>query len=64
MPSLVNGNKIGETSVAGGGFEFGSSYLTIGRLTNIDERYFKGYIDELIVLDKSIENPEPFRGKF
>lgn len=33
-------------------FEFGAVPLTIGKLATADERYFKGSIDEVIIMDK------------
>lgn len=52
VQAYANGLKIAEARSYR--FEFGSSLLTIGKLANADERYFKGSIDEVIILNKAI----------
>lgn len=52
VQAYANGLKIAEARSYK--FEFGSSLLTIGKLANADERYFKGSIDEVIILNKAI----------
>ena len=52
IQAYTNGFKIDEERTDR--FEFGSSPLTIGKLVNADERYFKGSIDEVIVWDMAI----------
>lgn len=50
----TNGLKVTEVR-SDNKFEFGHTPLTIGKLSKINERYFKGSIDEVIVWDKVIE---------
>lgn len=40
----------------GEGLEFGAAPLTIGKLARENNRYFQGSIDNVIVLDKAIDN--------
>lgn len=52
IQAYTNGIKVGEEKTAP--FEFGSMPLTIGRLSKLEERYFKGSIDEIEIFDKVI----------
>lgn len=51
LKAYVDDFKVGEIRT-GKTFRFGSSPLTIGKLANSNERFFKGAISDLIVLKK------------
>lgn len=53
IKAFINGLKTAEIKTAKG-FAFGATPLTIGKLTKIDERYFKGSIDEVAIFDNAI----------
>ena len=52
--TYTNNIKVGEAK-KDTNFEFGSTSLTIGKLAKVNERYFKGGIDEVVILDKAID---------
>ena len=52
--AYTNNIKVGEAKTDNN-FEFGSTPLTIGKLAKVNERYFKGVIDEVVILDKAID---------
>ena len=54
IKAYANDVKAGEVKT-NTGFVFGSTLLTIGKLAKIDERYFKGSIDEVTIWDKVVE---------
>lgn len=54
VQAYTNGVKAGKATVKRG-FEFGDVPLSIGKLAMADDRYFKGSIDEVAILDKAID---------
>lgn len=52
VKAYTNGKEAG--IIATDGFEFGDIPLTIGKLAKGDERYFKGSIDEIVIINISI----------
>lgn len=54
VQAYINGVNAGKwkTEVP---FEFGAKLLSIGKLTTEDARYFKGSIDEVIILNKAVD---------
>ena len=54
IQAYTNGVKAGKETVKRG-FEFGDVPLSIGKLAMADDRYFKGSIDEVAILDEAID---------
>ena len=53
IQAYTNGISAGKVTT-GKGFEFGAAPLMIGKLAKSDSRYFKGAIDEVVILDKTV----------
>jgi hypothetical protein len=51
--AYTDGIKAGE--IRTGKFRLGSMPLTVGRLTRVNERYFRGSIDELAIWDRTVK---------
>ena len=54
VQAYINGVNAGKWKT-GGPFEFGAKPLSIGKLTQEDSRYFKGSIDEVVILNKAVD---------
>ena len=54
IQAYTNGVRAGKATVKRG-FEFGDVPLSIGKLAMADDRYFKGSIDEVAILDEAID---------
>jgi len=52
IQGYVDGISMGKVTI-GKRFEFGDAPLTIGKLAKMDDRYFKGGIDEVKIRDKA-----------
>lgn len=54
IQAYTNGVDAGKVAT-GRRFEFGAVPLSIGKLARADDRYFKGRIDEVVILNKAID---------
>lgn len=52
VSAYINGVNVGSRTTKS--FEFNDTNLTIGKLSKIDSRYFKGSIDEIIILNRAL----------
>ncbi|GAA4956792.1 hypothetical protein GCM10023315_00060 [Algibacter aquimarinus] len=54
----INGTEVENSSVSSGAFNSDTSSFSIGRQPDSNNKYFKGYIDEVRVFNKALSNNE------